>query len=78
MIESQCSECDFQIPSGPPALNRAIHGAFGVPSGGGSGTSNYSSTQVGDVSPRGVNAPVPQQRRKVMDEGKLKKVVYTI
>ena len=67
-----------QIPSGPPALNRTIHGAFGVPSGGGSGTSNYLSTQIGDVSPRGVNAPVQQQRRKVMDEGKLKKVFYAI
>ncbi|KAH7278300.1 hypothetical protein KP509_38G034900 [Ceratopteris richardii] len=62
-----------QIPAGPPALNRTAHGVFGS-STGGSGASSYLPSQIGELSPRGVHAPAQQQRRKVMDEGKLKKV----
>ncbi|MCO5564648.1 hypothetical protein L7F22_018314 [Adiantum nelumboides] len=63
-----------QIPAGPPALNRAIHGMFGSSNTGGSGTSSFLASQVGELSPRGLHAPAQQQRRKVMEEGKLKKV----
>lgn len=63
-----------QVPAGPPALNRTIHGLFGASTTGGSGASSYLASQMGELSPRGLNAPQQQQRRKVMDEGKLKKV----
>eukprot|EP00250_Pteridium_aquilinum_P028141 c36647_g1_i1 orf=92-2434(+) len=63
-----------QVPVGPPALNRTMHGLFGSSTTGGSGASSYLASQVGELSPRGLHAPAQQQRRKVMDEGKLKKV----
>ncbi|KAI5083222.1 hypothetical protein GOP47_0002965 [Adiantum capillus-veneris] len=63
-----------QIPAGPPALNRTMHGMFGSSNTGGSGTSSFLASQVGELSPRGLHAPAQQQRRKVMEEGKLKKV----
>eukprot|EP00249_Psilotum_nudum_P000982 c13222_g1_i1 orf=51-2417(+) len=64
----------MQIPSGTTALSRSMHGIISSTSGL-IGVSSHSQPQAGDISPKGgVNAPGQPQRRKVLDEGKLRKV----